>query len=232
MPDEPTLANILAGDDPYGYGNPNQVGTNAYNMLSWPLPPKDAGWMRQAPPADAGWLRRHLTPLNPTLADFLTQALQYGPMALSASKAAPAKTLAGDVPPPLQREMSPHGFVLERSPHQGAENWFVRPPGGRGGLEGRVEDGGLQILGARLPEGERGQGYGVAMYQRLIDDAHAAGYPVRSDASVSPSARRIYESLARRGYEVSRNPRAVEKDGGLHDADYSAPVFTILPPRK
>ena len=38
MADEPTLANILAGDDPYGYGNPTQTEANALSRSQQPDP--------------------------------------------------------------------------------------------------------------------------------------------------------------------------------------------------
>lgn len=51
----------------------------------------------------------------------------------------------------------------------------------------------------------RGQGLGREMYQELIDRARASGMTrVDSDMIVSPEARRVWEALQRRGYQVSR----------------------------
>lgn len=92
-------------------------------------------------------------------------------------------------------------------------------------------DGSFSIKEAGVPEGERGTGLGVRLYEALLADAFARGAPiVTSDRSVSGAAQRVYEALARRGYVVQQTPDAVidPQDGTL---TAEGPVFTVAAPK-
>lgn len=98
--------------------------------------------------------------------------------------------------------------------------------------EGETAAGGtfINIKRADVVEGQRGTGAGVAMYQKLVDDAHAKGVEVWSDTMVSPDAVRVYEALERRGYRVKRNPATTNPNtGSLVSEDRNVPVFEVLP---
>jgi hypothetical protein len=76
-----------------------------------------------------------------------------------------------------------------------------------GGLVGgHIRDGALHISSSELAPSLRGAGIGTAMYRALVDEAHARGLRVFSDATVSGDAVRVYDSLKRRGYDVQRTP--------------------------
>jgi hypothetical protein len=84
----------------------------------------------------------------------------------------------------------------------------IATPDGAGvvNITGRIEDGALIVQTARATSRIRGQGYGIRAYQNLVDFAHSNGLDFKSDAMVSDAAGRVYQSLARRGYEVERLP--------------------------
>ena len=142
------------------------------------------------------------------------------------------------VPQAPRRDVLPSDFSIQRQPVgvRDYEDWFIRDRGANNpfhGLNARVEPSSkvLKISGSELPEGQRGQGHGIAMYQRLIDDAHSRGFVAQSDNRVSPSAQRVYDALADRGYDVARHPKAVEhRSGDLFVPLSNDPVFTVRPP--
>jgi predicted GNAT family acetyltransferase len=90
-------------------------------------------------------------------------------------------------------------------------------------------DGSYSIKESGLPEEMRGQGFGVGMYEALIDELVRRDQKITSDLTVSPEAQRVYEALRRRGYEVTQNPDAAidEETGALYADD---PVFDVVPP--
>lgn len=68
-----------------------------------------------------------------------------------------------------------------------------------------------------LPEGERGQGAGVAAYESVLQSARENGVPyVESSAVLSGDSTNVYRALERRGYAVTR---ASDETG--------APVFRV-----
>lgn len=74
--------------------------------------------------------------------------------------------------------------------------------------------------------GTAGQGVGMAMYQKLIDEAFKAGAKqVYSDYQLSPFSQRIYPALARRGYRVTKHPDAHRSStySGMYAADRGFP---------
>lgn len=74
--------------------------------------------------------------------------------------------------------------------------------------------GTLQVRDARLPVEARGKGAGVAMAERLFQEAQARGLTLISDNRVSDNAARVYAALERRGYTVKRNPANVDRGTG------------------
>lgn len=143
-----------------------------------------------------------------------------------------------NLPPVAYRDVLPSDLPIEKyRPITGddLQGWLVKAPKSElGVVEGHADPSSktFQILGSALPLDQRGRGYGLAMYQRLIDEAHRLGYTVQSDTTVSPSARHIYDALERRGYDVQRHPNAAGKDtGGINTPGYDTPVFTVKPPR-
>lgn len=83
-----------------------------------------------------------------------------------------------------------------------------------------------------LDPSKRGKGEGVSIYKAAIADAEAKGLSkFESDNVVSTSASRVWESLERQGFLVSKNPdaRLVKHDKGdflTVDAD-EVPVYSI-----
>jgi hypothetical protein len=85
-----------------------------------------------------------------------------------------------------------------------------------GSVLGQVTDEAVHIFASRLEEGARGKGLASAAYKRIAKQAIASGREVWSDNVVSLEAARLYESLAREGYTVTKasDARRVEKPPG------------------
>ena len=92
---------------------------------------------------------------------------------------------------------------------------------------GHIRDGALHINHSELAENARGKGEGVKLYQSLIDDALSKGLKVFSDSTVELPAARVYESLAKRGYGVSRLGGGVLEDGSVYGAGANNPAFEV-----
>jgi GNAT superfamily N-acetyltransferase len=100
--------------------------------------------------------------------------------------------------------------------------------GGSMTAEAMPERGMLWVKSANVPADQRGSGLGVAMAQRLASEAYAMGLQLVSDNRVSDNAARVYESLARRGYSVKRNPARLDRGTGeLISASELRPVFEV-----
>ncbi len=94
-------------------------------------------------------------------------------------------------------------------------------------------DGVLQMKRIDVLESERGRGAGIDMLIRMVDQAESDGLRLVSDVTVSPSSARLYEGLARRGFNVKRNPTTVNKNtGSLLSKDPRVPVFEVLPSKE
>lgn len=89
-----------------------------------------------------------------------------------------------------------------------------------------IEDGVLRVKFVGVSSKNQGQGVGVSMYEDLLLYAEEHGLAFKSDHAVTTDAVRIYESLARRGYIVVRNPNATEGPGGL-STDVGESVYTV-----
>jgi hypothetical protein len=143
-------------------------------------------------------------------------------MALMGAKAGLMSRLNA-LPQAPRRNALPSDLTVQKfGPEE--RNWRVESPSGDGYVTGyqNPTNGALHIGEASLPQDQRGQGVGMAMYQRMIDAAHAEGMPVYSDRRVSSSAQAIYDGLSRRGYQVTERP-------GGRDVDNPGPMFTVLP---
>ena len=124
---------------------------------------------------------------------------------------------ARPAPTPIQPEITDTG---------GAQDARFTDPATGGNLTLYLgTEGKARVYEAKVPEEARGQGVGAQLYENAIRWAAENGREFSSDAYVSESARRVYEGLKRRGYEVTQAADAVEKDGGL--AVKSGPVFTV-----
>jgi GNAT superfamily N-acetyltransferase len=126
-----------------------------------------------------------------------------GPMGPFGMARAPSQGLMqrlADLPPAQPREFMPSNFNVTRN--RADQNlWSVER--GRDHVTGHASpDMTFRIGESYIDEANRGQGLGIAMYQRLIDEAHRRGYTVMSDIAPSPEAQRIYRALADRGYGV------------------------------
>lgn len=128
-----------------------------------------------------------------------------------------------DVPPVQQREFLSSDFGVTRNridPNMWSVTYDAGPRVQHVSGYLHPDERALYIGESYLDQAFRGRGMGIAMYQRLIDEAHRLGYTVHSDSAVSQSARRIYDALAERGYNVQRNQ---------FEDRASYPIFTVLP---
>ncbi|HBI19753.1 MAG TPA: hypothetical protein DDY79_10690, partial [Brevundimonas sp.] len=122
-------------------------------------------------------------------------------------------------PKPEDAEIEAPGFTFEITETDGRSTFWVRPDQATAearslsvadAIFGWVEDGRLRIERSELSPGARGQGLGVAMYERAAKAASDQGLKLASDWEVSADAQRVWSALERRGYDIQRNPNAVE----------------------
>ncbi len=86
----------------------------------------------------------------------------------------------------------------------------------------------ISITASRLDDGKAGKGLGIYNYQRVVDWALRTGRQFVSDSGINQDARRVYQSLKRRGYDVRENPNVeVGPHGGITSTD-RAPVFRVV----
>jgi GNAT superfamily N-acetyltransferase len=126
----------------------------------------------------------------------------------------------------LRKRIAPQ-ITVSLDPRTG----FLSARSDSGLVGGHVRDGALHISYAEVDEAQRGQGIGTALYERLIEKAHADGLRVVSDKVVEPAAVRVYDSLARRGYGVKRLPGGTLDDGVAFGAA-DGPAFEVAPKRE
>lgn len=103
-----------------------------------------------------------------------------------------------------------------------------------GSVGGALKPDGLHINFAEVADEFKGQGKGVELYTALIDEAHARGLRVFSDSTVETPAARVYEALARRGYELKRSegggelaPSPETPEGALYGKGATEPVYEV-----
>ena len=88
----------------------------------------------------------------------------------------------------------------------------------------------VRMTSSILRYSERGQGAGLAMYNRVLAEAADLGYALESDDMVSDSAVRVYEAMRRRGLNVVQNPKA-HREGTETFVPYGESVFRVEAPR-
>jgi len=117
---------------------------------------------------------------------------------------------------------------------------FFIPQAGRITAAVDHDNGLVGVGGAYVQDALQGQGYGKALYKAAVDHAHGLGYPLTSDMSVSSKAARMYEGMARRGYDVEKLPGSTKWHASKDRWGWDAPdghqgqrgVFTVnMPPR-
>lgn len=137
------------------------------------------------------------------------------------------------------------GFDVEYGEDgSGKATFWIRPDdataeayslGASDAIFGWVEDGVLRIERSELKADARGQGLGVAMYERAAQEAARTGRMLASDFDVSVKAAHAWDALGRRGYDVKRNPTAefrADKHAPYYQTADDSPVFTIAAPVK
>ena len=67
-----------------------------------------------------------------------------------------------------------------------------------------------RVSSSWIPQEMRGQGQGLALYQRLLDEARRSGMDVESSWALSDNSRRVYAALRRRGHVVDEVPAPEE----------------------
>jgi hypothetical protein len=77
----------------------------------------------------------------------------------------------------------------------------------------------------------QGNGEGKALMDKLHEVASGKSLPIHSDGSVSPAQARVYESMGKRGAEVTQNPGATvnPETGNLITDHPNKPVFSVAP---
>jgi GNAT superfamily N-acetyltransferase len=193
-----------------------------------PLALFDAAKADNTEPADAQ-INAGITDNNAALSQYEHAVKQAGftgmvfPSARAAQVFHPVKLSAESAPqeaaPTLQHIVDPDDY-------NGGSHTF-QFPGGK--IIANERPGGLQVGFAGVADNMRGKGYGVQLLQAMTDHAHSLGVPLLSDTQVSDAQARVYEALARRGYDVRKNPEVDPGFGGLHSGN-GQPVYTIQPP--
>lgn len=120
----------------------------------------------------------------------------------------------------------------------GMTSTFDNGRGGTGVINLGIKDGRLFPTwvenGIYAGENRSTGGAVTAMYEAAIREARNLGLEFTSDSSVTSDAARIYDALAKRGYEVVKNPNArlegrIEIDYPRWVTDDGAPVYTVKP---
>jgi len=104
----------------------------------------------------------------------------------------------------------------------------VTLPSGIGELLAQESSTYLQVKRADVVADARGQGSAQAMMATLADVAAQRGLTLASDFSVSPDAVRVYEALAKKGFEVKENPNQVNPvTGNKVSQNPRVPVYEV-----
>src|SRR3990172_6009605 len=110
---------------------------------------------------------------------------------------------------------------------------IINPKGvPKGSIEGTLsKEGPVKVKFTIMEAQERGKGYGAKAYERLATKALRVGKTLESDSSVSHAGGRMYESLARKGFEVQTNSKVRSMDAGEPTGNIKyvkqEPVYTV-----
>lgn len=85
----------------------------------------------------------------------------------------------------------------------------------------------LQVKRADVVAAERGKGRAQEAMALLADEAANRGLTLASDFSVSKDAQRVYEALAKKGFEVKENPSTPGVNGSKVSTDPRVPVYEV-----
>lgn len=97
-----------------------------------------------------------------------------------------------------------------------------------GAISTKEKNGHTSIIRAGAgDESVRGKGYFAKAYRELADRELASGKELHSDQEVSASAAKLYKSLERKGYIVSKDPMATVDAGGNLLSNNRNPVFKV-----
>lgn len=97
-----------------------------------------------------------------------------------------------------------------------------------GRVYGEMVDGALHIKGSEVVKDMQGQGLGTKHYLALITNALDRGLRVFSDGTVEPEAKRVYDALQRRGFDVvKREGSEVTPSGAAFGKDATEPAFEV-----
>lgn len=163
---------------------------------------------------------------------FAAPAKESPPAATPAKPAAEAPVVKEETPAPAAGEAKKWETEIRQNA-DGTGSIMAADAANSGNLSFKVYadrvQGGLAVVNKKV----RGQGLGVALYERAIKMADEMGLPWRSDMSVSGDADQVYQALKRRGYDVQRNPNAVDTKGakpGIVDSSPNGWVYEVRPP--
>lgn len=130
-------------------------------------------------------------------------------------------------PPPIADPVAaPPEPTISFEPSMGGDS-IVKMSDGSGHLKLRPAGGGFRVTDSFVKEENRVKGRGTKMYEEAIRQAEARGGPLVSDTVVSKDAQRVYDSLEKRGYEVTRNPATPFDDGALQSDNSLRPVYSV-----
>lgn len=85
----------------------------------------------------------------------------------------------------------------------------------------------LQVKRSDVAAAHRRKGIAQEAMGMLVDEAAKRGLVLASDFSVSKSAQRVYEALAKKGFEVKENPNSPGVEGSKVSADPRVPVYEV-----
>jgi hypothetical protein len=122
--------------------------------------------------------------------------------------------------------LNPPGIVHEHDPETGWHT-VTSPNGMTMGKD--TANGNIQVSRTDTHPEAQGGGEGTQRMMRLADVAHERGGNLISDHSVSTSAQGVYSAMKRAGYDVQKNPNAVEKAGRSVSDSIDRPVMTVGP---
>lgn len=91
----------------------------------------------------------------------------------------------------------------------------------------------LEVAGARVVPEQRGKGLGTDLYKAAVDYAEKRGKTLVSAPIVSEDAARVYDSLAKQGYKIEKNPNVakVKREGKMSWVSENSrePVYRVGP---